>query len=495
MTGADSKPIRTDPPGTHPVTTLVHKSRARVLGRSDIVFFIFVAMVSAGGIPVYAAIGVSVVGWWILGTLLFLLPSSLIVVELSTAYPYQGGIYDWVHRAFGERWAARTTYWYWVNMALWMPAAYLVFTGSVIALGWSTATVFQQSMVCIALTWITVGLGFTKLKIGDLFTNISAILVAFILIVIIIGSFVLFFHRGASANHFSVHSMLPNFGSAKVYLPVIVFGFLGMELISSLAGEIKHPKKDMLWAIPVAGVTLTVLQLLATIALLLVIPLKVLGLTSGVVQVFKDIFGSVSFIIPWILSIPLLYTIYIGILPWALGANRSALEAAREGALPHIFMEESKSGTPAGGMVMTGIVATAVLLFAGVFLKTENSLYYALFASSSAVFILPYLLMYPAIFRLRRIEPVLDRPFRVPGGRIGLWVCVSLSTTAVLSSLVLFLWTPGSAVNWSYTGPLIAIFSSAVVSGEIVIAWCLRKGASPSASSLEAAAGLEAEVL
>jgi len=211
--------------------------------------------------------------------------------------------------------------------------------------------------------------------------------------------------------------------------------------------------------------------------------------------VFKDIFGSVSFIIPWILSIPLLYTIYIGILPWALGANRSALEAAREGALPHIFMEESKSGTPAGGMVMTGIVATAVLLFAGVFLKTENSLYYALFASSSAVFILPYLLMYPAIFRLRRIEPVLDRPFRVPGGRIGLWVCVSLSTTAVLSSLVLFLWTPGSAVNWSYTGPLIAIFSSAVVSGEIVIAWCLRKGASPSASSLEAAAGLEAEVL
>jgi glutamate:GABA antiporter len=40
---------------------------------------------------------------------LFLLPSSLIIAELSTAYPYQGGIYDWVHRAFGRHWAARTT--------------------------------------------------------------------------------------------------------------------------------------------------------------------------------------------------------------------------------------------------------------------------------------------------------------------------------------------------------------------------------------------------
>jgi hypothetical protein len=60
------------------------------------------------------------------------------------------------------------------------------------------------------------------------------------------------------------------------------------------------------------------------------------------------------------------------------------------------------------------------------------------------VTILPRLLMYPAIVRLRQFDPILGGPFRIPGGRIGLWTCVVLSTGGVLSSLILFLWTPGS---------------------------------------------------
>ena len=53
----------------------------------------------------------------------------MITAELGTAYPDQGGIYSWVRRAYGERWASRTTYWYYVNVALWMPAVFLLFTG------------------------------------------------------------------------------------------------------------------------------------------------------------------------------------------------------------------------------------------------------------------------------------------------------------------------------------------------------------------------------
>jgi glutamate:GABA antiporter len=91
------------------------------------------------------------------------------------------------------------------------------------------------------------------------------------------------------------------------------------------------------------------------------------------------------------------------------------------------------------------------------------------------VFILPYLLMYPAIIRLRQTDPLLERPFHIPGGPIGLWACVILATGAVLSSLILFLWTPGSPVDWSYTGPLLAIFDAAVAIGEVLVAWSLRK--------------------
>lgn len=452
------------------------------MGRHDIVMFIFLSMVSVN-VVIYAAIGTSVVGWWLTAVILFLLPSSLIIAELSTAYPYQGGIYDWVRRAFGRRWAARTTYWYWVNVALWMPSAYLLFTGALQALGWTNVTLFQQTLVCTGLVWITVGLGIARLKLGKLITDASSIAVVVILVTVTIGAFVLFARHGTEANHFSLRTMLPNFGSAKVYLPTIVYGFLGMELVAALAGEARNPRRDMMWSIRVAGVSLTIIQLLATVALLLVIPLKVLGLTTGMIDMYKAIFNSTSPAIVWLLGIVTLFTYFCGILPWTLGANRAAAEAAHNGELPAVFGRETRWNTPGWAYVLMGVVATAVLLFAGVFLKTENELFYALFASSSAVFILPYLLMYPAIIRLRRSDPMMERPFRVPGGEAGLWICVILATGAVLSSLILFLWTPGSPVDWNYTGPLLAIFGGAVVIGEVLVAWSPRKhtGSPPAA--------------
>jgi len=452
------------------------------MGRHDIVMFIFLSMVSVN-VVIYGAIGTSVVGWWITAVILFLLPSSLIIAELSTAYPYQGGIYDWVHRAFGRRWAARTTYWYWVNVALWMPSAYLLFTGALQALGWTDVTLLQQTLVCTGLVWITVGLGIGRLKLGKLVTDASSIAVVTILVTVTIGAFVMFARHGTEANHFSVQTMFPNFGNAKVYLPTIVYGFLGMELVAALAGEAKDPRRDMMWSIPVAGVSLTVIQLLATVALLLVIPLKVLGLTTGMIDMYKAIFDSVSPVIVWVLGIVTLFTYFCGILPWTLGANRAAAEAAHDGELPKVFGRETRWDTPGWAYVLMGVVATAVLLVAGIFIKTENDLFYALFASSSAVFILPYLLMYPAIIRLRRSDPLMQRPFRVPGGQAGLWLCVILATAAVLSSLVLFLWTPGSPVDWNYTGPLLGIFGGAVAVGEVLVASSLRRHTGGSAAA------------
>jgi glutamate:GABA antiporter len=460
-------------------SSVMHKKLAnpphkKIMGRADMTFFIFVSMVSVN-VTVYAAIGTSVVGWWILACLLFLVPSSLIIAELSTAYPNQGGIYDWVHRAFGRHWAARTTYWYWVNVALWMPSAFLLVTGAMQALGWTSATLLQQTLVAIALVWITVGVGIARLKLGKSVTDASSITVLVILIVVTIGAFVLCFHRGYTANHFTAHTMLPDFSAAKLYLPTIVYGFLGMELVATLAGEAKNPRRDMLTAIPIAGTTLAVVQLAATVALLLVIPLKVLGLTTGMIDMYKAIFNSVSPVIVWVLGVATLFTYFCGILPWSLGANRAAVEAARDGELPKVFGKETRWDTPGWAYVLMGLVATAVLVVAGVFIKTENGLFYALFASSSAVFILPYLLMYPSILRLRKTDPATKRPFRVPGGQVGLWVCVILATGAVLSSLILFLWTPGAPVDWSYTGPLLGIFGVAVAAGEVLVGWSLRR--------------------
>ena len=457
--------------------------RARVLGFVDVTLFMVAAILVVDQLTASASIGVSAIGWWVVTLIFFFVPSALIVAELGSAYPYEGGIYDWVRRAYGPRWAARTTYWYWVNVALWMPSVYLLFTGVLTGLFWDGASTFSQSLVAIALTWITVLVGIQTLNVDKKVTGGSALVKVAIILVIGIGAIVIAIRQG-SANSFSLDAVLPNFSAAKVFLPVLVYQLLGFELVSSLSGEMRHPRRDVARAVGLSGIAISVLYVLGTLGILLVLPVEQIGLTAGLVESFEAIFGSSS-PLPWILGIAVMVAYFGNMVTWSLGANRSAAEAAQTGEMPKIFAVETKRGTPVWAFVITGAVSTVVLLFAGIFLKSQDNLYFALFAASSAIFLLPYLLMFPAILRLRKVDAGADRPFRVPGGRIGLWVAVVCASGAVFASLVLFVWTPGSAVDWSYTGPLVAIVGTAIVVGEIIVGWCLRGGRSRAAISDE----------
>lgn len=447
--------------------------RRRVMGFVDVTLFIISAILVVDQLTATAAIGVASVGWWVVTIVLFFVPSAFIVAELGTAYPYQGGIYDWVKRAFGPRMAARTTYWYWVNVALWMPSVYLLFTGVLTGLVWSDASTFDQSMVAVGLVWITVLVGIQTLRVGKSVTGTSALVKAAIILVIGIGGAVLAARHG-TANSFAFHKLLPDLGVTKTFLPVLVYQLLGFELVSSLSGEVKNPRRDISRAIWLSAAVLSALYILGTVGMLLVLPVHQIGLTAGLVDTFKAIFGSGS-PLPWILGIAVMAAYFGNMVTWTLGANKAAAEAAQAGELPGIFGTETRKGSPLWAYLLTGVISTVVLLVAGIFLKSQDSLYFALFAASSAVFLLPYLLMFPAIIRLRRLDPGAARPFRVPGGPVGLWVMVVLATASVLASLVLFLWTPGEPVDWSYTGPLVGIAGGAVVVGEVLVGVVMRK--------------------
>ncbi|MBQ2637883.1 amino acid permease, partial [Candidatus Saccharibacteria bacterium] len=67
-----------------------------------------------------ASIGNSQYLWWIIMILGFFIPYALISAELGTQYPSEGGMYTWVKKAFGKKWAGRVAWFYWVNFPLWI---------------------------------------------------------------------------------------------------------------------------------------------------------------------------------------------------------------------------------------------------------------------------------------------------------------------------------------------------------------------------------------
>lgn len=101
------------------------KGFKRVMRSLDMTLFTVCAILVIDTIAPSAAIGASTISWWIITLLLFFIPYGLITAELGTTYPEQGRLYVWINRAFGGRWAARTTWLYWINVALWMPVTSL----------------------------------------------------------------------------------------------------------------------------------------------------------------------------------------------------------------------------------------------------------------------------------------------------------------------------------------------------------------------------------
>ncbi len=208
----------------------------------------------------------------------------------------------------------------------------------------------------------------------------------------------------------------------------------------------KDPARDVPRSIFISGFIIIVLYTAATAAVLSALPAGEVDLVEGLIDTLRSFFGDGVFVL--ILGTAALYTFFSNGVTWALGCNRAAAEAALEGELPAIFAIESKKrGTPVGAAVAMGVFATAVLVLYGYLSKSNEDLFWSLFAFSAVIFLLPYLGMLLAYIKSRLYDVDRVRPFQVPGGSVVavLFACICL---AVLSlSLVLFIYTPGEGLQ------------------------------------------------
>ena len=452
--------------------------RRRVMGLRDITLYTVSAVLVVETLTSSASVGTKTLAWWLVFLIIFYVPYGLITAELATTYPEQGGIYVWVRRAFGRRAAARTTYWYWVNVAMWMPSVFLVFAGVLCQLfikHWSEwpAGKWPQVLIALGVSWLVIVVGIIRLEQGKHFNNLGAALKMLIILAIGIGGIVLAIRHGA-ANTINGASFVPSFHVAKKFLPVIVYLMIGFELVSSMGDELEKPKKNIPRAFLTSGTAIAFCYMLATVGILLALSLSKLHLIEGLVETFKAIFGRTGAgeVVVYALGIAALYTFFSNMTTWTMGANRAAAEAASDGELPKIFAREHPvRRTPVAALVLTGLVSSAVLLLTAIFINKQDSLFFAIFAASSVIFLMPYLLMFPAVVALRYKDPDRPRPFRVPAGKVGLIVMATITTAIIAGGILLFIWPeiPSAPTEWSYTGPLLGMVAAALAVGELLL--------------------------
>src|SRR5215469_5138969 len=74
----------------------------RVLGRLDLVLFTACAIVGLDSVAFAAEAGAQAITWLVISLVVFLIPYGMLTAELGSAFPVEGGPYEWVKLSFGR---------------------------------------------------------------------------------------------------------------------------------------------------------------------------------------------------------------------------------------------------------------------------------------------------------------------------------------------------------------------------------------------------------
>lgn len=420
-----------------------------------------------------AAIGNSQFFWWIFLLIGFFLPYGLISSELGTTYEDEGGIYDWVKRAFGKRWGSRVAWYYYINYPLWMGSLAVLFFDIISQISGWEANPFIAVIIELAFIWVVVFISNFSISESKWILNIAAFLKAFIMLSIgILG-----IYRAATvgaANEFTFASLIPSFGAGGLsYISVIVFNFLGFEVVTTFASEMSNPDKEIPKAIILGGIIIAIFYLLSAFGISVAIPVEELTISSGIIESVMLLTGKTSGPIIVIFGVMFLYTLIANLTSWSMGINYVAKYAADQNALPSVLGISDKNGMPIGANITNGVIAS-IIVIAAPFIPSQD-IFWSFFALNMITLLMSYILMFPAFLKLRKIDPDAKRPFKIEGGEGKLRLMCYLPMVLLIIS-VIFSVIPLSTdpAELSEKIPLLIGTIVAILIGEIIAAGAVK---------------------
>lgn len=449
-----------------------------------------------------AAIGNTQYFWWIFLIIAFLLPYGLIVAELGTTYDDEGGLYDWVKRAFGDKWGSRVSFYYWINFPLWMAALAVLFPTVVSVLIGQELDILPATLISLAFIWLGTFITFSKVSDSTWILNTAAVLKVLVALSLF-GLGIWYVSQNGFANQASgIGDFFPNFTDPQslTYLSIILFNFMGFEIITTYAGDMDNPKRQIPKAIIVGGLAIAVVYLISSFGIGAAIPASDLSLDSGIIDAVSIMAGEGSVILI-IVGIMFLVTLFGNIVSWSFGVNYVADYAAKDHNMPKVFAIESKKNEmPIGGSIINAVIAS-ILVIAMPFLDGlagGEGFFWIFFAMNVVFLLMAYIPMFPAFLKLRRIDPDTPRPFKVPGKGIVLkLIAIIPAILLVLAIIATIVPLDGSAEElgkWPMLVGVIVFMIVAEVVRIVVARGHKNDGGGSAAIEDEAKAAIPAEV-
>src|ERR1700674_1793635 len=395
----------------------------RVMGFRDLLLFYVVTGISLRWIATASAAGPSAIVIWIGAWLVFYVPLALSVIELSSRYPNEGGLYVWSKSAFGDFSGFIAAWTYWTSNLPYFPAVLYFAASNLLFMRqaqWGYLSANPTFYIVFALLTLAIAtlLNVVGLNIGKWLHNIGA-LAMWIPVLIVIGMGLLAYHRFGSATTFSIHTMTPSVRlNDIIFWSILTFAFGGCETASFMAEEIKDARRTIPLALFFGGLTVAFCYIIGTVCVLLALPSSEVSSLQGLVQEIAKTADRVG--LPGFLPIAAFlialsnigasgaYLAAVARLPFVAGIDRY---------LPASFGSlHPRWGTPWVALLTQAVIG-AIFIFLGQAGTSVKGAYDVLVSMGVITYFIPYLYLFAALIKLQR-EPAAADVIRAPGGQV-----------------------------------------------------------------------------
>jgi glutamate:GABA antiporter len=416
----------------------------QVMGFRDLLLFYVITGISLRWIAAAAAAGPSSIIIWIGAWICFYTPLALSVLELSSRYPNEGGLYVWSKHAFGEFSGFLSAWTYWASNLPYFPAVLYFAASNALYMRqarWqqlSGNATFFIIFSLLALSAATL-LNIVGLNVGKWLHNIGA-LAMWIPVGIVIGMGLVAWHRYGSATSFTLHAMTPSTHlNDVIFWSVLTFAFGGCETASFMGEEIKNARRTIPLALLLAGATVTFCYIAGTVGVLLALPASEVNGLEGLVQAVSKTATRIGFpqILPlaaFLISLSNIgaagaYLAAVARLPFVAGLDRF---------LPPAFAWLHPRWKTPWVALVTQFALGVVFIFLGQAGTSVKGAYAVLVSMGVITYFIPYLYLFAAMIKLQS-EPAGPGVIRVPGGQIvaKLVATLGFSTTLLVIGLSL----------------------------------------------------------
>jgi amino acid transporter len=404
----------------------------------DLVLFYVISGLSVRWTAMAAAAGPSILVVWIAALLGFFLPLAASVMELSSRYPQEGGIYVWTREAFGDASGFLSAWTYLMSNLPYFPAVlYFGAASTLFAFGEGARAQTANPVYYIgfAVAWLAIitWINIRGVNLGKWLNNICAV-GAVVPLLILVALAATAHGRFGSANAFTLASLTPHLSLGNaVFWSSVFFAFGGVEAGSAMGDEIDNPRRIIPLAILLGGTVLALGYIGGTTALLIALPSAAVAGPDGFINGVSML--STRLHVEWLIApVALLVGLNAvgGAAAYLSSTSRLPFVAGIDHYLPPAFGRvHDRFRTPYIAIAIYGLagVCVALLSQAG---TTVRGAYDVLVSMSIIAYFIPYLLLFGAMIRVQS-RPAGSEVRRVPGGKP---VAVVLAITGLISTSI-----------------------------------------------------------